>query len=245
MHPSARRNYARFVSTYLSGWPKGTVVDIGAQDVNGSLRELTPQTWSYVGVDFAAGQGIDIVLADPYVLPIEDASVDVVVSSSCFEHSEFFWVLFLEIVRVLKPGGLFYLNVPSNGYFHRYPVDCWRMYPDAGVALARWGVRNGYSVELLESFTTAQEDDVWNDFVAVFGTGPDAAVQHPRRICADWHDFWNGRVAGSDAILNESHPTEDMKRSEALAAAVKGASEPASPATLSPGHEALGPGKSP
>ena len=70
MHPSARRNYARFVRTYLSGWPKGTVVDIGAQDVNGSLRELTPQTWSYVGVDFAAGQGIDIVLADPYVLPL-------------------------------------------------------------------------------------------------------------------------------------------------------------------------------
>ena len=30
---------------------------------------------------------------------------------------------------------LFYLNAPSNGEFHRYPVDCWRFYPDAGGAL--------------------------------------------------------------------------------------------------------------
>ena len=31
---------------------------------------------------------------------------------------------------MLRPAGLFYLNAPSNGDFHRYPVDCWRIMPD-------------------------------------------------------------------------------------------------------------------
>ena len=46
------------------------------------------------------------MLTDPYHLPFESNSLDVVVSSSCFEHSEMFWLLFLEIMRVLKPEGL-------------------------------------------------------------------------------------------------------------------------------------------
>lgn len=212
MHPSARRNYQRFVEAYLSQAVTGVVVEIGSQDVNGSLRDLTPPGLRHIGVDFAPGAGVDVVLEDPYALPFEAGSADVVVSSSCFEHSEFFWLLFLEVARLLKPGGLFYLNVPSNGFFHRYPVDCWRLYPDAGLALSRWGARNGYEVVLLESFTTPQDEDVWNDFVAVFGMGHDAPSRFPVRITDTLERFSNGRVAGSDAILRECHPTEDMLR---------------------------------
>ena len=40
-------------------------------------------------------------------------SIDIVVSISTFEHTEFFWETFLEILRVLKPNGLFFLNAPS------------------------------------------------------------------------------------------------------------------------------------
>jgi hypothetical protein len=60
--------------------------------------------------------------------------------------------MFIEIQRVLKPEGLFYLNAPSNGTYHRYPVDCWRFYPDSGVALSHWGQKNGYNTQLIESF---------------------------------------------------------------------------------------------
>jgi len=41
-----------------------------------------------------------------------------------FEHDVMFWESFLELVRVLRPGGLLYLNAPSNTAFHRYPLDC-------------------------------------------------------------------------------------------------------------------------
>ena len=89
------------------------MLDIGAQDVNGSLRPLVPEGCRYIGLDFEAGPGVDLVLDDPYRLPFDAGSVDTVVSSSCFEHVEFFWLMFNEVLRVLKPNGLFYLNVPS------------------------------------------------------------------------------------------------------------------------------------
>ena len=119
MHPSALDNGGLFFDTYLNAGEALTVLDIGAQDVNGSLRALAPAACRYVGVDFAPGRGVDVVLDDPYRLPFADQSIDAVVSSSCFEHVEMFWLSFNEILRVLKPPGLFYLNAPSNGDFHR------------------------------------------------------------------------------------------------------------------------------
>jgi len=80
-----------------------TVVEIGAQNVNGELREKIPNTFQYLGVDFVKAPGVDVVLEDPYKLPFDDESHDVVISSSCFEHSEFFWMTFMECIRILKP----------------------------------------------------------------------------------------------------------------------------------------------
>ena len=72
-------------------------------------------TWSQVKASI-------IVLEDPYKLPFDSDSVDIVICSSCFEHSEMFWLLFLEVMRILKPTGLFYMNAPSNGAFHK--ISC-------------------------------------------------------------------------------------------------------------------------
>lgn len=155
------------------------VVEIGAQDVNGSLREVAPPGVRYIGMDFVVGKGVDVVLTDPYCLPFDSESVDVIVSSSCLEHSEMFWLSFTECLRILMPDGLLFINVPSNGAFHRYPVDCWRFYPDAGSALVTWVKRQGMAPALLESFITPQHEDVWNDFLAVFVKDEACIRQHP------------------------------------------------------------------
>ena len=154
-------NAMAFFDTYLkSDHPGYFLIEIGSQivpNVTTSLREICPANAEFVGVDYAKGKGVDVVLTDPYTLPFEDNSVDVCMSSSVFEHSEMFWLLFLETLRILKPGGLLYINVPSNGHFHRYPVDCWRFYPDSGTALVNWARRSGLNTILLESFTSAQK----------------------------------------------------------------------------------------
>lgn len=213
MHPTAINNCNSFFETYSDffGKDKSTkVVEIGSQDVNGSLRSIAPNAFDYIGVDFQAAKGVDIVLSDPYSLPFESESIDIVLSSSCFEHSEMFWLVFLEIMRVLKPAGLFYLNAPSAGNFHRFPVDCWRFYPDSGRALVQWSKRSGGNVELLESYT--QKGGTWQDFVSVFVKDQNFASRYPRRIIDTKRDFENGIVLGSSEILNVSSTSQNEKK---------------------------------
>jgi len=212
MHDTAMLNGKRFFDTYYaSSMGPVTVLDIGAQDVNGSLREVCPTNGRYVAVDFVEGKGVDVVLKDPYKLPFDDGCAEIVVSSSCLEHSEMFWVLFLEILRVLKPSGLFYLNAPANGAFHRYPVDCWRFYPDSGNALAKWARVNGFNTGVLECYTSNQRDDIWNDYVCVFIKDIDCAHLHPNRILASFADFTNGVIHPRQDLLNENREPEDQR----------------------------------
>lgn len=213
MHQTAMRNGARFFDVYVKKITAPTIVEIGARNVNGSLRSIVPEQVKYVGVDLVAAPSVDVVLEDPYKLPFEDNSIDAVVCSSCFEHAEFFWETFLEIQRVLKPDGLFYMNAPSNGDFHRYPVDCWRFYPDSGVALARWAQRKGYRTTLLESYTGRQEDDIWADQICIFVKDSSMASRYPDRITANFSAFNNGiSYPQLDIYLNEQSRSQDQRR---------------------------------
>lgn len=210
MHPSALQNAELFFQTYLPQGEGKVLMEIGSQDVNGSIRQVAPIDAKYIGVDFVAGKGVDIILDDPYKLPFEDESVDVCISSSVFEHSEMFWLLFLEILRTLKPNGLFYLNVPSNGPFHRYPVDCWRFYPDGGKALVTWAKRNELSPCMLESFISDQNGEVWNDFVAVYLKDESHASKYEKRMLPNKAGLANGFDYNHvNTIFNYSQEPED------------------------------------
>lgn len=211
MHYTARENGRAFFEVYVKRLGRVCIVDVGSLDLNGSLRELCPPEAAYVGVDLSPGRGVDIVLDDPYTLPFPDASQDVVVSTSCFEHTEMFWLVFSEVLRILKPAGLFYLNAPSNGAVHRYPMDCWRFYPDSGRALVAWARRTGLTPALLESYTSRQKQGFFNDFVAVFLKDEACAAQHPGRIVLRITDFANGTVHGREDLLNPRMATEDQE----------------------------------
>lgn len=223
MHVTAMQNCQEFFDCYAKAFAgPAKIVEIGSQDVNGSLRSAAPKNFEYLGVDFVAGKGVDLVLQDPYVLPLSSESADIVLSSSCFEHSEMFWLVFLEIMRILKPHGLFYLNAPSNGSFHRYPVDCWRFYPDSGRALVAWARRNGMKSVMLESFVSAQADDIWNDFVAVFLKDESHKARYTSRIVDSKEDFMNGAVLGLDGFLKYNVLPEDRRKLEAVVQIVRG-----------------------
>lgn len=212
MHPTAVSNCKLFFETYspsFSGESDAKIVEIGSRDFNGSLRSVAPESFSYIGVDFSSGDGVDVVLDSPYSLPFEDDSIDIVLSSSCLEHSEMFWLVFLEVMRVLKPGGLFYLNAPSNGDFHRYPVDCWRFYPDSGKALVAWAKWNGVDAVLLESYVGNQYLDQWNDYVAVFLKDGQYLDSYKARMLDVFQDFRNGQKHGFEGFLNYSDSPED------------------------------------
>lgn len=132
-----------FRQKYLTGRENDnlSIYDLGSMDICGSYRDIFDGVrWRYVGLDVAPGKNVDLVLTDPYdwrEIPSEKA--DVMISGQAFEHIEFFWLTFREMCRVLKKGGLCCIIAPSSGPEHRYPIDCWRFYPDVFRALARYG----------------------------------------------------------------------------------------------------------
>jgi SAM-dependent methyltransferase len=145
MHQSSLDKVAAFASWYLDKYRDVPlrILDMGsrvAQPGHASHRPIFAEPrWHYTGVDIEAGENVDLVLADPYAWnEIDDGSFDVVVCGQVFEHVQFFWVTIYEIVRVLRKGGLACIVAPSSGGEHRYPVDCWRFYPDGLAALAEY-----------------------------------------------------------------------------------------------------------
>lgn len=170
MHLSSYRHMEQLVARYLDAPQRSLhILDLGSYDVNGSYRPLFSRPgWCYRGVDLTAGPNVDIVLKTPYSLPLPAETEDVIISGQAFEHIEFFWVAWLELVRVLKPEGMIFLIAPSRGEEHRYPVDCWRFYPDGFRALADYA-----ALELVDVHTDWNPDAdpgsaQWGDTVGVF-----------------------------------------------------------------------------
>jgi len=174
MHLSSIDKMKSFREKYLSGKEdtKLKILDLGSMEIGGCYRPLfDEEKWEYTGVDLLSGKNVDLVLSDPYNwLEIESNSVDVFISGQTFEHIEYFWKTILEIARVLKPGALCCVIAPSGGPEHRYPVDCWRFYPDGFKALARYA-----GLEVLDVGTQWEPkgyrdgSDVWADTMLVAG----------------------------------------------------------------------------
>jgi SAM-dependent methyltransferase len=224
MHDTAFEHARLFFELYWR--PEfGQVVEPGSQDVNGTLRDHCPPSARYLGLDMEPGRGVDLVVAPGRPLPLADGSADVVVTSSAFEHDVCFWETFRELVRILRPGGLLYVNAPSNGMFHRYPVDCWRFYPDAGIALSSWAMRNGIAVELAESFVARPGDDGWADFVAVFRRPTDRPLSRRGRISerTTAANVGAGGAPGQAALEAECAETFDMLEATSLRARIEAA----------------------
>lgn len=172
MHASSYEKMRSFVQAHLGPRREEslTIHDLGSQDVNGAYRDLFDAPgWRYIGMDQAAGENVDLVLRDPYAWrEVASGSVDVVVSGQALEHIRYVWITMLEIARILKPGGLCCLIAPAGGPEHRYPVDCWRIYPDGMESLARFAQLDVLQVQTQWGATGFTDNsDVWKDSVLV------------------------------------------------------------------------------
>jgi SAM-dependent methyltransferase len=178
----------------IYGGPGKVVLDVGGQDINGSLRSFFESAgMKYICLDMVEHHSVDIVVKPGDPFPFQDGTIDLVVSTSCFEHDPCFWMTFREIARVVKEGGFIYVNAPSNGPYHGYPGDNWRFYGDAGQALAHWSGRVfqnvSYPTEVVETFHVIPYNTVYNDWGGVSG----------------WNDFvcvWKRVSKATDAIVN-------------------------------------------
>lgn len=175
MHESSFMKARIFVDQYgpdISAVGPARVLEIGSKSYHGqdTYRALFPaDRFSYVGLDVEDGENVDVVPKNAFVWnELAECSFDICVSGQTFEHNPYFWVTFAEIARVLVPGGLALIVAPGGGAVHRYPVDCWRFYPDSWAALCAVT-----GLELVESYFETDETAAavpggkWRDSAAI------------------------------------------------------------------------------
>lgn len=209
MHQSSMDNMRRCIRKYLDPRPrrdrKLVVVDLGATDINGSYRALFDTAhFDYIGVDLAAGPGVDLVIDDPHRIPLAAASADVVVSGQMLEHNAFFWLTFQEKVRLLHDDGFIFMIAPSRGQIHRYPADCYRFFPDSYAALAK--LTNTVLVDCW------LDDNHWGDLVGVFRKSYDKAYgMFDTATIKTWEPASGRDVPAAPAVVWNNQPGNEAE----------------------------------
>ena len=113
MHYQAK-NFTIHIKNSFPDFFKGKrVLDVGSGDINGNNRFLF-ENCSYEGNDVYSAPNVTIV-SKTTALTFEDESFDTICSTECFEHDPEYEGSFQKIVKMLKPGGLFFFTCASTG----------------------------------------------------------------------------------------------------------------------------------
>lgn len=89
------------------------VLDIGSLDINGNNHYLFDNCM-YIGVDLKPGKNVDIV-SKGHELKFPDESFDLIISTECFEHDYYYKKTLPNILRMIKPGGMFMFSCATTG----------------------------------------------------------------------------------------------------------------------------------
>lgn len=103
---------------------KAPVLEVGAMDMNGSVRDLFPEP--YTAMDARDGIGVDLV-ADVLVHDFALRRFATIVTVETLEHVTEPWTAIERMASWLQPGGLMLVSVPFMFEYHAFPDDYWRM----------------------------------------------------------------------------------------------------------------------
>jgi len=107
--------FIQIVERHLPQFFSGTrVVEMGSLDINGSVRSHFNAA-HYVGVDLGAGPGVDVVTPGQ-LLDEPSGSFDCAISASSFEHNPYWLETFVNMLRLVREGGLVLFTCASTGY---------------------------------------------------------------------------------------------------------------------------------
>lgn len=95
---------------------KGKVIEIGSRNWNGMPRHLFENFNEYIGVDFQAGDGVDIVADGTDLRHLyPDGSFEVVLCLEVLEHSDKKAEIVSEMSRLSKPNGIGIITAGAPG----------------------------------------------------------------------------------------------------------------------------------
>lgn len=119
----------------IGNHPGIRVLEIGSREVTGNSsarKELSRA--EYVGFDYYPGNNVDVV-GDAHKLSSyfsEDDKFDIIYSSACFEHFAMPWIVAVEISKLLKVGGIVFIETVFSFSSHERP---WHFFQFSDMAL--------------------------------------------------------------------------------------------------------------
>lgn len=110
------------------------ILEIGSREVTGrSDARRRFANAEYVGFDFYPGPNVDVV-GDAHRLSqyFGDQKFDIIYSSAVFEHFAMPWLVAIEIAKLLKPGGIVFIETHFSFGSHERP---WHFFQFSDMAL--------------------------------------------------------------------------------------------------------------
>ncbi len=101
------------------------ILEIGSKDYGSTVpfRQHIKHR-EYVGLDMAAGPGVDVVGdISKELCGLPEGHFSLVICCSVLEHVERPWMMAENITRLTRPGGRLYMSVPWVWRYHAYPDD--------------------------------------------------------------------------------------------------------------------------
>jgi len=103
------------------------VIEVGSYDLNGTLRPIIMNMMpaDYIGVDIAAGPGVDVVCKAENLLDTFDYNTfDILVSTEVLEHVKDWRRVVSNFKHLVRPNGILLITTRSRGCgFHGCPED--------------------------------------------------------------------------------------------------------------------------
>jgi SAM-dependent methyltransferase len=128
-------SHAKYLS-YLSeiGNHKGMkILEVGSREVTGPSAARTMfADAQYVGFDFYAGPNVDVVGDAHKLSRYFDEQFDIIFSCAVFEHLAMPWVVATEIAKLLKVGGIVFVETHFSFSSHERP---WHFYQFSDMGL--------------------------------------------------------------------------------------------------------------
>jgi SAM-dependent methyltransferase len=130
------------------GGQEPLVLNVGGGPTRVTAGEVTLNIGPFPNVD---------LVGDGHRIPVADGTFDSVISLAVLEHVADPYRVAAEMIRVLKPGGLLYSEVPFIFFFHGYPTDYHRFTREgmkrlfSGLADTRIGLTHGPVSAVLQS----------------------------------------------------------------------------------------------
>ena len=163
-------------------------------------------------LDIMPGQFIDIV-SSAVNIPLPNDSLDLVISQECLEHVAEIDLVVNEINRLLKPGGLLYLQLPFIIGYHPGPHDFLRFSKEGIVQL----IAKTDLVVMESEISVGSATGFYRiavEFLAILFSGPIQVLYIPVKAFASlllyplkWLDLWaslskqNDRIAGGYYLI--------------------------------------------